>query len=164
MEARPVRILHCFSGRAHRADGLAAALKGKGFECKEVDTLIHDKRHDLLDDTVFDDLAKGLVSPPSLSNSAVKLTMPTCLLNDLPTLRPSFYDPKWSSHCPLWLHPVMEAIKHDLDPEVARGKTANNDWMSAEAAAYPARMNEILADAIQHHCEHLPNASVRFTL
>jgi ribonuclease HI len=283
MEARPVRILHCFSGRAHRADGLAAALKGKGFECKEVDTLIHDKRHDLLDDTVFDDLCKqaakgyysaGVFGVPCSTFSVARIPDPAnpnshtgpmpvrarapgerlglasltvqqrrevnnanllversahlatlicqsggAIIFENPPDRAnptshdsvvrSLYDPKWSSHCPLWLHPVMEAIKHDLDlrevtfsqcmmssafqkvttlwysdslapvldqlqmcqcthgsgahPEVARGKTANNDWMSAEAAAYPARMNEILADAIQHHCEHLPNASVRFT-
>ena len=283
LEARPVRVLHCFSGRAHRADGLAAALSARGFECMEVDTLIHAKRHDLLDDTVFKHLCRqaskgyftaGIFGIPCSTFSVARIPDPStsgphngplpvrgrapnereglasltaqqlrevhnanklaersihlatliCQQNgavifENPPDRANrdshdsvvrgLYNPKWYNHCPLWLLPAMVAAKQDLDlrevtfsqcmlsspfqkfttlwyssnlapildqlqtcqcthgsgahPEVARGKTANNDWMSAEAAAYPARMNEILADAIQHHCNNLPQATTRFT-
>ena len=54
--ARTPRVLHAFSGRAHREDGLAAALKQRGISCNEIDT----KRHDLLDDKVFKSIMKAV--------------------------------------------------------------------------------------------------------
>ena len=48
------QALHAFSGRAGRSDGLAAYLAKAGIRCEEIDTVIDSKRHDLLDDGVFD--------------------------------------------------------------------------------------------------------------
>ena len=52
MDRRP-EALHAFSGRAGREDGLAAYLLKREIRCTEVDTVIHSKRHDLLDDATF---------------------------------------------------------------------------------------------------------------
>ena len=52
MDRRP-EALHAFSGRAGRKDGLAAYLLKREIRCTEVDTVIHSKRHDLLDDATF---------------------------------------------------------------------------------------------------------------
>ena len=283
VEARPATILHCFSGRAHREDGLAAALTSRGLECAEVDTVIHSKRHDLLDDDVYDTFCQaaqagefqaGVFGVPCSTFSVARIpdptappahpTGPTCVRgrdatdrHGLPGLDASqqrevdranelmrlsvhlatlihgkggavvfenppdrgcadspdsvlrgLYEPKFANHCPLWLLPEMRRVQRDLGlrevtfaqcqlcgsfqkwttlwyshtlapilddlhmcvcthadgahPEVARGRTARGDWISAEAAAYPAQMNALLADAIEHHCVNLPHADSRF--
>ena len=86
VEARPATILHCFSGRAHREDGLAAALTSRGLECAEVDTVIHSKRHDLLDDDVYDTLCQaaqagefqaGVFGVPCSTFSVARIPDPT---------------------------------------------------------------------------------------
>ena len=280
--ARPARVLHCFSGRAHREDGLAAALKLRGIECVEVDVLIHEKRHDLLDNSVFTDLCDaarrgkfqvGIFGVPCSTYSVARIPDPTsarrggpvCVRGRQPAHRhglpdldavqrrevdhanklmrrsielatlihasggavlfenpadrgcPDSHDSvvrqlseaKFANHCPLWVMPEMVAAKRDLNlqevtfaqcmlggsfqkwttlyyspslspvldalqtclcthppgqhSETARGQTARGEWISAEAAAYPARMNSMVADAVVHHCEHMPHAGTRFT-
>ena len=47
------KILHAFSGKAGRHDGLAKILKTLGIQCQEMDTLIRTNRHDLCDDKIF---------------------------------------------------------------------------------------------------------------
>ena len=77
---------------------------------------------------------------------------------------------KWTT---LWYSHTLAPILDDLHmcvcthadgehPEVARDRTARGDWISAEAAAYPAQMNALFADAIEHHCVNLPHADSRF--
>ena len=51
---RGPQALYAFSGRAGRADGLAAYLAKEGIKCTEIDTVIDSVRHDLLDDDVFE--------------------------------------------------------------------------------------------------------------
>jgi hypothetical protein len=45
------KVLHAFSGRAGKHDGLAKLLLALGIQCQEIDTLIHADRHNLSDDS-----------------------------------------------------------------------------------------------------------------
>ena len=44
------KVLHAFSGKAGKHDGLAKLLLALGIQCQEIDTLIHADRHNLSDD------------------------------------------------------------------------------------------------------------------
>mmetsp|Transcript_62563 Transcript_62563/g.166166 ORF Transcript_62563/g.166166 Transcript_62563/m.166166 type:complete len:324 (-) Transcript_62563:2278-3249(-) len=143
--ARPARVLHCFSGRAHREDGLAAALKLRGIECVEVDVLIHEKRHDLLDNSVFTDRhglpdldavqRREVDHANKLMRRSIELTTLIhasggAVLFENPADRgcPDSHDSvvrrlseaKFANHCPLWVMPEMVAAKRDLNPHSPR--------------------------------------------
>ncbi len=45
---------------------------------------------------------------------------------------------------------------------MARGTREDGQWVSAEAAAYPARMNNFLADAIINWLKQIPDTNTRF--
>ena len=49
-------VLHMFSGKGGRKDGLAAELKNLNIECEEWDTLIHKEKLDILSDENFNKL------------------------------------------------------------------------------------------------------------
>jgi hypothetical protein len=94
VERRAARVLHCFSGRAGREDGLAASLATMGIECVEIDTIIHKVRHDLLDDKVYDLLCKaarsgqfnvGIFGIPCSTFSVARIRDPTDAGNKGPT-------------------------------------------------------------------------------
>ena len=53
MEDGSPKILHAFSGKAGRHDGLSKILNALGIQCQEMDTLIRTNRHDLCDDKIF---------------------------------------------------------------------------------------------------------------
>ena len=76
---------------------------------------------------------------------------------------------KWTT---LWYSPSLAHILDELHvclcthqeskhAEIARGRTKWGDWISAEAAAYPARMNLIITNAIEHHISTLPSQQTR---
>ena len=256
-------VLHAFSGKADREDGLARCLQQRGVRCQEIDTVIHAKRHDLLCDAVYNRVlahARGghftaaVLGVPCSTFSAARIggdgvTAPApvrgrqpherCGLSGLTPMQQNevdnanklvarsvelaraivaaggevlFENPcdrgstddedstvrdryraQWSSHAPLWLHPAMVRMRHELGlravtfpqcalgglfqkwttlwysrgldatlrglracdcrhtthAEVARGRGMHGRWHSAEAAAYPARMNELIADAVE---------------
>ena len=256
-------VLHAFSGKAHREDGLAQCLQQRDVRCQEVDTVIHAKRHDLLCDAVFARVlahareghyAAAVLGVPCSTFSAARIggdgvTAPApvrgrqshelCGLPGLTRLQQTevdnanklversvelaravvasggqvlFENPcdrgstddedstvrdryraQWSAHAPLWLHPAMVRMRLDLGlhavtfpqcalggafqkwttlwyshglhgtlgglqacacchtthSEVAHGRGMRGRWHSAEAAAYPARMNELITDAIE---------------
>ena len=258
-------VLHAFSGKAGRTDGLAQYLAELSIQCKEIDTVIHAKRHDLLCDTIYERVLEqarkvkfavavlgvpcstfsvariggdGINTPAPVRGRATQLRCGLCNLTALqqkevdnanalvsrsveiaravlraggdvlfenPCDRGSRddedsvvrdrYKAKWADHAPLWLHPEMVELRRDtglravtfpqcalggsfqkwttlwysqgfaekLDTlttctcthgyhsDIARGRGLRGRWHSAEAAAYPARMNKLIADAI-HDC------------
>ena len=256
-------VLHAFSGKAERVDGLARCLQERALQCREIDTVIHAKRHDLLCDTVYARVlaqarsgrfTSAVLGVPCSTFSAARIggdgiTAPAPVRGRSPHERRGLpgltslqkrevdnanqlversaalaravaaaggdvlfenpcdrgstddedstvrdrYRMRWRMHAPLWLHPTMVALRADLGlravtfpqcalggqfqkwttlwytprlhgvlhtlsactcrhtshAEVAHGRGLRGRWHSAEAAAYPAQMNEVIADAME---------------
>ena len=272
LESYTPTVLHAFSGKKGRTDGLAAYLKASGLACKEVDVLNDPKKDNLLDNPVYERLlAKahageyrvGMFGTPCSTFSVARIGADTnggpravrcrwggqllgrhdltpeerreveiantlversvqlaraivgsggsvvfenpsdrgdALAEDTATRQ--LFQPEWASHAPLWLMPCMRDARRDLGlrsvtfpqcglcgsfekfttlwyspsmaptldvlhsctcrhgshSEVARGKDRHKRWISAEAAAYPAQMNELLAKAAASTLSHAEQA------
>ena len=255
-------VLHAFSGKAGRADGLAQCLLQHDIQCREVDTIIHARRHDLLSDDVYErllalarsgrfvvavlgvpcstfsaariggdgvdapapvrgrrmDLRDGLrnltdMQQREVDNANELVTRSVAIaravvraggdvlfenpcdrggVDDEDSVVRNRFRAEWGDHAPLWLHPQMVALRSELGlgavtfpqcalggdfqkwttlwfsaglrdrlrrlsactcrhvthRDVARGRGLQGRWHSAEAAAYPAQMNQVIADAI----------------
>lgn len=82
-----------------------------------------------------------------------EVTFPQCALGG-----------KFQKMTTLWYSPVLRktldnlhmcVCKHDRHAEVARGQNQDRRWKSAEAAAYPAQMNQLLATAMNDAVEDI---------